>query len=159
MVSRRCEECGAAIPADISSCSEIFDRLLYREWELLQEHPDLLANGVGETTHFFAVSSFILQHPIAMGYTNDALQEAKNNIVRVLNLEVTTYELRDEIRKASKKLRVIRKPEDEAPELRGTQWTITAIDVLNAPRETYPERVREWATGVVQVLSGERPQN
>lgn len=53
-MSAKCPECGAPLPEG-GSCRDNFDALLALEWEI--------PGGPGEIAHFYAVGSYVLQHP------------------------------------------------------------------------------------------------
>ena len=63
-------ECGA--PLAVGACIEHVHQLLAREYEIPPVPDD-----VGRGAHFDAISTYVLQHPTSMGYTAEALAEAR----------------------------------------------------------------------------------
>ncbi|MEW4571526.1 DUF5946 family protein [Tautonia sp. JC769] len=74
-MSARCSECGAPL-TDGGTCIQHFHAMLLLEYEVAAD-PEVTAGGRGEVAHFYAVSSYILQHPEGMNYTVDALDDLR----------------------------------------------------------------------------------
>jgi hypothetical protein len=83
-VSDKCHECGASIP-DSGSCHENLNAMLAMEGNI--------PGGAGTRVHFFAVSSYILQHPQSMCYSVDSLEWLRSSVASALSGLVTTEDL------------------------------------------------------------------
>ena len=74
-----CTECGAVV-RDTATCQENLHALLYREAEIALLVPGFFATPEGQSAHFFAVSSYAIQHPRSMGYSVESLLVLKTNL-------------------------------------------------------------------------------
>src|SRR5262245_45586913 len=93
-----CPECGAPVPGG-ASCRDHFHALLLLESEIL--------GGPGNTTHFYAVGSYALQHPESMGYTAAALAGLRARLAGRVTMEQVRWRVR---RAADGAARVLRRP-------------------------------------------------
>lgn len=139
-----CSECGAALaPGNV--CRDSFDALLALEWQV----PDLRPEA-----HFFAVSSYVLQHPVSMGYTVEALGALRANMSRVLAGESTLDAIKRSVRReAGGPSRVLRREGDPVPSRPVDRWPLTVADVLVAGPGGYAEQVRRWAESTVATIN------
>src|SRR4051794_8105676 len=87
-----CQECGAPLP-DGAECIGHFHALLLLEYEVAAD-PDATAGGRGQVAHFYAVSSYLLQHPEGMNYTAEALAGVRRGLADHLAGRVTISEQR-----------------------------------------------------------------
>lgn len=79
-----CPECGAAVPEG-GSCRDNFHALLLLESEI--------PGAAGSLPHFYAVASYVLQHPDTMHYTPDALGNLRVNLTDSLDGRATLEEI------------------------------------------------------------------
>ncbi|MHB9002657.1 MAG: DUF5946 family protein [Coriobacteriia bacterium] len=136
-MSDRCPECGAPV-ADGGTCRDNFTELLALEWEVPQ--------GAGTMAHFYAVSSYVLQHPGTMNYTAESLAWLRTAVHDALTGDVQVPDLRDRAAEESKADGTItRRPGEPVPLWDVGTWTMTVTDVLAAGASGYGERVRMWA--------------
>lgn len=144
-----CPECGARVQSG-GRCRDNFEALLALEWEV--------PGGAGGLAHFFAVSSYILQHPDTMSYTKDSLEWLRTAVGRALSGEATPEDLRRDARTAGGSGgHVTRREGDEVPRWDVERWTVSVEDVLRGGTEVYAERVRAWAASVLADLGEGRP--
>src|SRR5262245_30457051 len=95
-----CPEWGAPGGA---SCRDHFHALLLLESEI--------PGGPGNTTHFYAVGSYALQHPESMGYTAAALAGLRARLAERVAGRVTMEQVRRRVRRAADgAARVLRRP-------------------------------------------------
>lgn len=150
-MSATCTECGAPL-ADGGECLQQFHAMLLREHEVVAD-PALSAGGRGEVAHFYAVSSYILQHPEGMGYSVDALADLRRMIADHLAGRVTLAELRPRVRRAADgPARITRRPGEVVPRWPVTTWPLTVADVIDAGVEGYCDRVAAWAESIIRTL-------
>jgi hypothetical protein len=143
-VSLRCPECGAPVPEG-GSCADHFHELLTLEW-CLPGGPDPLA-------HFYAVSSYNLQHPIRMGLREDALEGLRAAVADVLGGTITLEEVGRLGRRAAQAAgRVTRRDGDRVVVWGVTDWPITVKDVCEGGSVDYAVRVERWARSVQELL-------
>ncbi len=147
----KCHECGAPLAAE-TPCINHFHALLVLEQEVAAD-PSVTAGGRGEIAHFYAVSSYVLQHPEGMNYTAGALHDLRQNVGDILADRVTLPELRKRIRRATDgPTRITRRPGDPVVRWAVTEWPVTVADILNGGVEGYVERVAAWARSVIETL-------
>lgn len=147
-VSAICPECGASVPEG-GSCRDNFHALLALEWEV--------PGGAGTTAHFFAVSSYGLQHPDSMGYTISAITWLRSAVTEALETGCSTESLRASARSQAKGDHVTRREGDPVASWGVERWTTTVTDILAGGTDRYAERVRAWAASVVSD-TGVRPE-
>jgi hypothetical protein len=153
-MASRCYECGAPVAEGVS-CIDHFHALLLLEREVVF---DPTASNRGEVVHFYAVSSYVLQHPEAMSYTAEALAAARRNMADHLAGEIGLAELRNEIRRAvNGSARIMRRPGVEAPRWPVTTWPLTVSYVLSGGAQEYVDRVIAWAESIIRTLDGADP--
>jgi hypothetical protein len=132
----RCYECGASVAEGVS-CIDHFHALLLLEREVVF---DPTAADRGAVVHFYAVSSYVLQHPEGMGYTAEALAAARRNMADRLAGEIGLAELRYKIRRAvNGSARVMRRPRVEASRWPVTTWPLTISHVLSGGAQEYAD--------------------
>jgi hypothetical protein len=146
-----CQECGATLPAS-GSCIDHFHALLLLEYEVFAD-PEATSGGRGETAHFYAVSSYVLQHPEGMNYTAEALAGLRRNVADRLAGRATMSELRLRTRRAvNGSARVTRRAGDAVVRWPVDSWPLTVADVLAGSVEGYCGRVAEWAESILRTL-------
>jgi hypothetical protein len=125
---------------------------------LLLEHqiaadPTAMADGRGEIAHFYAVSSYVLQHPESMNYTTEALSDLRRMIADHLSGRADLGALRVRIRRAANgPARITRRTGEETPQWPVKSWPMTVSDVVGGGIEGYCERAAEWAQSIIQSL-------
>src|SRR5262245_23985196 len=92
-----CQECGVPLPEG-GRCTDLFHALLLLEYEVAAD-PGATSGGRGEIAHFYAVSSYVLQHPEGMNYTAAALAGTRHGMADHLAGRVTMSELRLRVRR------------------------------------------------------------
>jgi hypothetical protein len=139
-----CSECGATVPEG-GSCRDQFHALLVLESEI--------PGGPGETAHFYAVGSYVLQHPEGMGYTAQAIAMLRGQMAARLAGRATMEQVRGRVRQATDgPARVIRRPGDAATRWPVLAWPMTVADVLVGGVEGYQGRVAAWAESLIAAL-------
>jgi Family of unknown function (DUF5946) len=147
-----CAECGATLP-DGGECIDNFHALLLLEYDVTAL-PTESSEGRGELAHFYAVSSYVLQHPNSMNYTKEALGGARQNISDVLAGRMTLSMIRHQVRlKVNGSSRVVRREGDAVVCWPIKQWPIKIDDVIAGGIEGYCLRVTAWAESVVKTLA------
>ena len=148
-----CPECGAPVP-DGGSCRDNFDAPLLLESQI--------PGRSDYQSHFYAVTSYILQHPDTMNYKADAFAGARQNLADMLDGTATIYEVRQRMRRAADgPTRVVRRPGDPVPTGHTGTWPVTIADVLSLsancdPTATdYAAHVLRWAQSIRQTLATE----
>ena len=139
-MSVRCQECGAPIP-DGGSCRDNLHDLLALEWDV--------PGGAGTVAHFFAVSSYGLQHPVSMQYTVEAIAWLKSAVTQALETGCSIESLRASARAQGRDAHVTRRDGDPVADWSVERWTSTVADILAGGVDGYAERVRSWAAAVV----------
>ena len=139
-MSVRCQECGAPIP-DGGSCRDNLHDLLALEWDV--------PGGAGTVVHFFAVSSYGLQHPVSMQYTVEAIAWLKSAVAQALETGCSIESLRASARTQGQDAHVTRRDGDPVADWGVARWTSTVADILAGGVDGYAERVRTWAAAVV----------
>src|SRR5262245_15713211 len=94
-----CPECGAPLPDEVF-CIDRFHAMLLLESEVAAD-PAEWSGGRGEVAHFYAVSSYVLQHPDSMNYSAEALVGLRQSVADRLAGRVTLAELRHRVRRAA----------------------------------------------------------
>jgi len=136
-----CPECGASVPAG-GACRDNFHALLALEWDV--------PGGAGETAHFYAVSAYILRHPVSMSYKVESLAWLRSAVTSALAGEVSTDDLRRRAQDGRKDYgHVTRRDGDPVPNWLREQWSTTVVDVLGCGVDGYGDRVRAWAASVI----------
>jgi hypothetical protein len=139
-----CPECGATVSRG-GSCRDNFHALLALECDVL--------GGAGGVAHFYAVSSYVLQHPRSMDYTVESLDGLRTSVSDSLAGTVNVQGLRARAGEASKAAgNVTRREGDPVPEWRVSEWHMTVEDVLAGGTERYAERIEAWARSVIAAL-------
>jgi hypothetical protein len=143
-VSDRCPECGARIRHG-GSCRDNFNALLALEWDV--------PGGTG-IAHFYAVSSYILQHPESMSYTAESLSWLRSSVTSALGGDVSTEDLLLRARRGGKgtSAHVTRRAGDTVPRWGVEKWKTTIEDVLAGGIDGYCARVEDWARAVIADL-------
>ncbi len=143
-----CPECGASTPKD-GTCRDNFHALLALEWQV----PD----GAGTTAHFFAVSSYALQHAESMRYTVEAITWLRSAVAQVLETGCSTETLRASARTQGEGAHVTRREGEPVPAWGVERWTTTVEDVLVGGTDGYAERVRAWADATLRDIDEATP--
>jgi hypothetical protein len=150
-----CAECGASILTD-GECLDHFHALLALEQGL---PPAVTSGGRGEIFHFYAVTSYVLQHPDTMRYTTAALAGARQALADHLAGRVTLQALRVRVRSAAEgAARITRRPGESAHQWTVSRWPMTVADVLAGGTTEYGERVVRWAESVIRSLDAAEPR-
>lgn len=124
---------------------ELFHALLALEWGI--------PRGPGELPHFFAVSSYALQHPVTMRYTEESARAQREAARDALEGRIGVAVLRQRARsRAEGARRVVRHDGEPIPEVPVTAWPMTVADVVAGGVDGYAERVARWARSVVDTL-------
>ena len=139
-----CVECGAPVAGD-AGCVGNFHALLALEWQIPR-------GAGGEIAHFYAVSSYVLQHPESMGYTEASLAGLRSAVARALSGDATVADLRAWARRAGAADRVTRREGDRVVWWPVEDWSTTVADVLAGGVDDYGERVEAWAASVLADL-------
>jgi Family of unknown function (DUF5946) len=146
-----CQECGAPLPGS-GKCIDHFHALLLLEYEVAAD-PGATSGGRGEVAHFYAVSSYVLQHPEGMNYTAEALEGARRGLADHLAGKVTMSEQRLRVRRAvDGATRITRRAGDEVVRWPVSSWPLTVADVLAGGVEGYCLRVATWAESILRTL-------
>jgi hypothetical protein len=139
-----CSECGAPLPEG-GVCRDYFHELLLLEAQV--------PNTAGSLLHFYAVASYVLQHPIDFTYTADALAGLRATLAEALDGKLTVADIRRRNRRLDGAARVTRRPGDAIVQwYRGT-WPMTVLDVCRVAPDAYAERVVEWARSIRDTLN------
>lgn len=151
-----CIECGAHIPPG-GECRDHLDALLALETQLAHERADVW-DQVGAVTHFYAVGSYMLQHPESMGGTVAALDGLRTQLSRHLDglddMDAIAARVR---REASGAARVTRRSSDPIPTWGGGAWPMAITDVLAAGLDGYCDAVRSWIESIRRELDARAP--
>lgn len=151
MTTATCSECGAPL-IDVGACIDHFHAMLLLEYNVAAD-PVEVGGGRGEVAHFYAVRSYVLQHPDSMKYTAEALGDRRRTIADHLDGCVTLAALRPRIRRAADgPTRITRRAGDKAPRWPVSTWPITVADVVAAGVEAYCDRVTGWAASIIHTL-------
>ncbi len=146
-----CRECGALLPEG-GACVELFHALLLLEQEVMRDG-EATAEGRGELAHFYAVSTYMLQHPESMGCKAEALAGVRKAIAEHLSGRMSPARWRQVVRRTlNGPARVVRRPGDEVVRWAVLAWPMTVADVLAGGPQGYLEGVSAWAASVVQAI-------
>jgi hypothetical protein len=139
-----CPECGTLID-DGNDCRRLFDALLLLERKCpAADHP----------THFLAVSSYVLQHPISMQYNAAALRGVFDSVTEYLNGRASLDAIRRRVRATNHGPRRVARRAGEAPlAWNVAAWPLSVADVLAGGSSEFPQRVRAWAESIVAALT------
>lgn len=153
-----CAECGAALPQG-EDCISRFNAMLALENEFI--NGAATDGGRGKLAHFHAVSSYVLQHPGSMQYTQQALEALRRDLRNILDGRATLDEtLKRTRRDADGATRITRREGDAVPSWL-IAWPMTVADALGGDAAGYPGRVSNWAASVIRALDAsdqQRPQ-
>lgn len=143
-MSGACHECGATLPEG-GTCRDLFHALLFLESQI--------HGGPGETSHFLAVSCYVLQHPEGMNYTAEALAGSRRCVAERLAGIVTMEQIRNSVRRAvDGSKRVTRRSGDPIIRWRVSAWPMNVAHVLAGGAEGYASRVEKWARSIILAL-------
>jgi hypothetical protein len=146
-----CSECGALL-VEVGACIDHFHAMLLLEHDVAADAV-AVAGGRGEVGHFYAVSSYVLQHPDSMNYTAEALGDLRRTIADHLDGRLTLAALRPQIRRAADgPTRITRRAADKVPHWPVNTWPITVADVVAGGAEGYCDRVAGWAASIIRTL-------
>jgi hypothetical protein len=119
-------------------CRDNFHALLVLEGQV--------EGAAGSLTHFYTVACYVLQHPIGMNYTVEALQGLKESLVDALEGRATVEDLRRRARYAAEgSTRIMRREGDPLPESSGPGWEMKVAEVLAGGADAYVDNVARWA--------------
>jgi hypothetical protein len=131
---------------------DLFHAMLLLEYEVVAD-PGATSGGQGEVAHFYAVSSYVLQHPAGMNYTAEALVGARRGLADHLVGRVTVSEQRLRARRAADgATRITRRAGDVVVRWPARSWPLTVADVLAGGVEGYFVRVARWAESILRTL-------
>jgi hypothetical protein len=146
-MSAPCPECGAPVPEG-GSCRDHFHGLLLLE--------SRVPGAPGELPHFYAVASYVLQHPDLMNYTADALAGLRAGLGDALDGRATLPELRRRARLAANgPTRITRRAGDSTVPWRRGGWPMSVADVCAGGAEGYADRVACWARTIRETLDAD----
>ena len=131
-VIRTCTECGAEITDDDSSCQQLFEEVIAREF----------SDYTYAAAHRLTVDVYALQHPAKYMKSAKSFAAHLTGIYAALELDnkaLTDQKIQQWLNKPVKFLR----PEPPPPGKRG-QLNITHIHAVKSGKE-HRDRVREWA--------------
>lgn len=152
----RCFECGAHFPPG-GACRDHLDAVLALETQLAHERADVW-DRLGAVTHFYAVGSYMLQHPEGMGGTLAALHGLRTQLARHLDglddMDAIAARVRSEANGAA---RVTRRNSDPIPTWGIGDWPVSIIDVLAAGLDGYCDAVGIWIQSVRRELDARAP--
>jgi hypothetical protein len=107
----------------------------------------------GEVAHFYAVSTYVLQHPESMGYTAEALEGLREAVRDHLAGRAALADIRRRVRAgADGPARITRREGDEVPRWGAADWPLTVADVLAGGVVGYGARVAAWAVSVLEAI-------
>lgn len=150
-MANACQECGAPLPEGVK-CIDYFHALLLLEYEVIADSAVVVGER-GLIAHFYAVSSYVLQHPEGMNYTDQALAGLRHGLAEHLTGTVTLSEQRHRVRRAAEgDTRVTRRAGDQVVRWPVDHWPLTVVDVLAGGVDGYCERVAEWAKSILRTL-------
>jgi hypothetical protein len=152
----KCPECGALL-GEGETCRDQFHALLLLEYEVASD-PAEVAGGRGEIAHFYAVSSYLLQHPDGMNVTAGTVAGVRRNLADHLAGRASLPELLRRVRQAADgAARVTRRPGDEVVHWPVVAWPLTIADVLAGGVPGYADRVATWAESILRTLDAACP--
>ncbi|MBI5760162.1 MAG: hypothetical protein HZA46_16720 [Planctomycetales bacterium] len=153
-----CPECGAPIPAG-GTCRDNFNALLLLEYDVVADLR-ATASGNGEVAHFYAVSSYVLQHPDQMNYTAEALAGLRQTLVDHLAGRRNLEQIRRRVRRAANGTqRITRRSSDEVIRWPVESWPMNVVDVVGCGVKGYCDRVTAWASSIVRTLDTVKAQS
>lgn len=151
-----CIECGARIPFG-GACRDHLDTLLALETQLAHERADVW-DQLGVVTHFYAIGSYMLQHPDGMGGTLAALHGLRTQLARHLDglddMDAIAARVR---REANGAARVTRRNSDPIPTWGIGVWPMDITVVLAAGLDGYCDAVRTWIQSIRRELDARAP--
>jgi hypothetical protein len=146
-----CCECGAPL-IDGGACIDHFHALLLLENEVAAD-PVATSGGRGLVAHFYAVSTYVLQHPEGMKYKAEALADVRRGLADHLAGKVTLAEQQLRVRRAvNGAVRITRRAGDEVVRWPVASWPLTVVDMIAGGVEDYCDRVAVWAESVIETL-------
>ena len=150
-MSAKCSECGTPLSGG-ESCMDHFHAMLLLESEVAGDATES-SDGRGEVAHFYAVSSYILQHPDSMNYTAEALAALRQNIADHLAGRVSLAQLRHRVRRnANGPQRVTRRPGEQPIRWPVQSWPLTVVDLITGGVHGYANRAAAWAESIIHTL-------
>jgi hypothetical protein len=107
----------------------------------------------GDRVHFFAVTTYVLQHPEGMQYRVDALSRLRSIFREALVDDLPAAEIRRRMGVSFEgNGRVRRADGDAVPAWPGVRWERTVRDVLDGGAVNYRESVDAWARSAMRSL-------
>jgi hypothetical protein len=124
-----------------------------------------IAGVPGSILHFYAVATYVLQHPDSMNCRREALAGLRTTLADSLDGRANLEEIRRRARSGAKALgRVTRRADDDPVSWPRGAWPVTIADVCTTDSfgecDTYDalaERLRVWARSVRDTLDAEIP--
>jgi hypothetical protein len=126
------------------TCRDNFHALLLLEADV--------PGAPGALPHFYAVASYVLQHPKSMNYTAPALAGLQKSIADSLDGAPLEAIRRRTRREMDGPTRATRRAGDPAVGWYTGPWPMTIADILKADADNYAERVASWARSVRETL-------
>lgn len=131
------------------TCRDHFHAMLDLEGEI--------AGGPGTVAHFYAVASYVLQHPESMGLMAEAVEGMLAEVDSMLAGDIRIEDVRRHVRARTAKAGLVTRREgDDALRwpVGSDAWTMTVSDVLAGGVDAYGQRVERWAASIVATLRG-----
>lgn len=148
----KCEECGAQLNAG-GACGDHFNALLLLEYEVAADVEET-SGGRGEIAHFYAVSSYVLQHPAGMKYTAKSLHSLRRLVADHLAGQITLAQHRYRVHHTDVgKGHVTRRAGDQIPRWPVATWPMTVVDILAGGTKGYYARVSAGAVSILRTLA------
>ncbi|MEX1018069.1 MAG: DUF5946 family protein [Litorilinea sp.] len=143
-----CPECGTVLSAD-TTCREHFHALLFLE----AEAPD-----AGLLAHFYAVATYVLQHPASMGYTVAAIAGLRTAVADALTGKADTAGLRRRHSAlAGGPARITRRQDEPIPKWPASNWPMIVTDIIAGGADEYATNVEKWARVTLDTLDSFAP--
>ena len=142
-----CPECSAPFPEG-GSCQDNFHALLALEWQV--------EGGSSRLGHYYAVSTYALQHPVSMNFTEETLSGMRENLAEVLEGSAMLSEILRRTRASTNgATRVRRRPHDKTPCTPQIQWThnVTLLLTEEPTALTFEQKCAVWAEAVLKDLN------
>jgi hypothetical protein len=148
-----CAECGAPLP-DSGACWDRIAELLEIEAHVLDGSESALR------AHFFAISTYQLQHPSRL--TPPTLDGLRTEVASMVAAPRPIAELRRDVGRRSRGMKISSGTPGDRSRVDPRwprSWPMTATDVVQRPAEQYVAAVGEWAAGTVEVLATAVPRD
>lgn len=140
-----CAECGGPLPPS-GDCADRINELLEIEMQTLDGGEEALR------AHFFAISTYQLQHPSRItAAARDSLRDKHRQMVET---PIPIAQLRLTVRREARDIKVTKAQpsRSDVPSSWPVTWPMTAADVIARPIDEYVVAVREWAVATQDAL-------